>query len=130
MVETGVLKLQGVVQHYDWGGYDFIPDLLGIDNPTRQPFAELWIGAHAKAPSLAEVDGVQEPLDELIAEAPEAILGSAANARFEGRLPYLQDSRCAPDALHSSAPYPAAGQGGFRAGKRRRHKPYRKRQKL
>jgi mannose-6-phosphate isomerase len=89
MVETGVLKLQGVVRHYDWGGYDFIPDLLAIDNPTRQPFAELWMGAHAKAPSLAEVDGVQEPLDELIAEAPEAILGSATNARFQGRLPYL-----------------------------------------
>ena len=29
MAESGVLTLQGVVQHYDWGGYDFIPDLAG-----------------------------------------------------------------------------------------------------
>ena len=29
MVEAGVLTLQGVVQHYDWGGHNFIPDLLG-----------------------------------------------------------------------------------------------------
>jgi mannose-6-phosphate isomerase len=89
MVEAGVLILHGVVQHYDWGGHNFIPDLLGVENATRRPFAELWIGAHAKAPSLADVGGGQEPLDELISEAPDAILGQAANARFAGRLPYL-----------------------------------------
>jgi mannose-6-phosphate isomerase len=89
MVEAGVLTLQGVVQHYDWGGHTFIPDLLGIENATRKPFGELWIGAHAKAPSIVEVSGDREPLDKLIAEDPEAILGSAANLRFGGRLPYL-----------------------------------------
>ena len=35
MVEAGVLRLQGVVQHYDWGGYHFIPDLLEMENATR-----------------------------------------------------------------------------------------------
>jgi mannose-6-phosphate isomerase len=89
MLEAGLLTLQGVVQHYDWGGHNFIPDLLGRENATRRPFAELWIGAHAKAPSLADVGGTLEPLDQLIAEAPVAILGQAANARFGGRLPYL-----------------------------------------
>src|ERR1700742_605205 len=82
--EAGVLTLHGVVQHYDWGGDNFIPDLLGRENATRRPFAELWIGAHAKAPSLADVGGTLEPLNELIAEAPVAILGQAANARFGG----------------------------------------------
>ena len=89
MAEEGVLRLQGVVQHYDWGGYNFIPDLLGIENSSRRPFAELWIGAHAKAPSIVKVNGGQEPLDELIAEDPVAILGAAANIRFRGHLPYL-----------------------------------------
>jgi mannose-6-phosphate isomerase len=89
MLEAGLLTLQGVVQHYDWGGYNFIPDLLGRENTTRRPFGELWIGAHAKAPSLADVGGTLEPLDQLIAEAPVAILGQAATARFGGRLPYL-----------------------------------------
>ena len=89
MTDAGVLKLEGVVQHYDWGGYNFIPELLGMENATRRPFAELWIGAHAKAPSIVDLGGVQEPLDKLIAEEPEAILGAAANARFGGRLPYL-----------------------------------------
>jgi len=87
--EAGVLTLHGVVQHYDWGGYQFIPDLLGIENATRRPFAELWIGAHAKAPSVVELATGEEPLDQLIAEAPERILGEAAKAHFGGRLPYL-----------------------------------------
>ena len=89
MGEDGVLRLHGVVQHYDWGGHDFIPQLLGVGNPARRPFAELWIGAHTKAPSMAEIAGEEEPLDDLIAGAPEAMLGAAANKRFHGRLPYL-----------------------------------------
>lgn len=89
MTDGGVLPLQGVVQHYDWGGHNFIPDLLDIENATCKPFAELWIGAHAKAPSIAEFEGAEEPLDELIARNPAAILGSAASQHFHGRLPYL-----------------------------------------
>ncbi len=93
MTETGadlaVETLHGAVQHYDWGGYEFIPRLLGVDNPAHKPFAELWMGAHAKAPSLVNVAGVTTPLDQWITSAPEAILGHAANRHFAGRLPYL-----------------------------------------
>ena len=89
MSEPGVLNLRGVVQHYDWGGHNFIPDLLSIENATRRPFAELWIGAHGKAPSLVEIDHAQEPLDKFIAAAPDEVLGQAASKRFGGRLPYL-----------------------------------------
>ena len=89
MNQPEVLRLQGVVQHYEWGGHDFIPGLLGIPNPDRQPFAELWIGAHPKAAALADLAGVAMPLDRLIAQAPEAILGPPAAARFDRRLPYL-----------------------------------------
>jgi mannose-6-phosphate isomerase len=89
MAEASVFPLQGVVQHYDWGGSDFIPALLGVENAAGQPFGELWIGAHDKAPSIVEVTGAQVALDKLIAEQPEAMLGSAAAHRFDNRLPYL-----------------------------------------
>jgi mannose-6-phosphate isomerase len=89
MTEAGVFPLQGVVQHYDWGGSDFIPALLGVGNAAGEPFGELWIGAHDKAPSLVEVAGAQVTLNKLIAEQPEAMLGSAAALRFGNRLPYL-----------------------------------------
>ncbi|NUO03121.1 MAG: mannose-6-phosphate isomerase, partial [Saprospiraceae bacterium] len=39
-----VVKLSGAVQHYDWGGMTFIPQLTGVENPEGQPFAELWMG--------------------------------------------------------------------------------------
>jgi mannose-6-phosphate isomerase class I len=81
--------LQGVVQHYDWGGHRFIPDLLGVENASRRPFAELWMGAHAKAPSIADTAEGEEPLDAWIASDPKALLGPAVNTRFGGRLPYL-----------------------------------------
>jgi mannose-6-phosphate isomerase len=47
-------KIQGVVQHYAWGGYEFIPELLGVSNPDHRPFAEYWLGAHPNHPSLLE----------------------------------------------------------------------------
>jgi mannose-6-phosphate isomerase len=87
--EAGVLELEGVVRHYDWGGHDFIPQLIGVSNPQRKPFAELWIGAHPHAPSTAGIAGSPAPLDRVIAEAPEAHLGPAVSARFGGKLPYL-----------------------------------------
>ncbi len=87
--ETGVLRLHGAVQHYAWGGCDFIPGLLGIANNERIPFAELWMGAHLNGPATANVAGRDVPLDRLIAEAPDKILGSATSTHFGGRLPYL-----------------------------------------
>ena len=87
--EPGVFLLEGAVQHYEWGGRDFIPGLLHIENTEATPFAELWIGAHPKAPSTARVGGLAVKLDRLLEEAPEAVLGPAAARRFAGRLPYL-----------------------------------------
>jgi mannose-6-phosphate isomerase len=89
MPEIGVLRLHGAVQHYDWGGCDFIPDLLGVTNRERRPFAELWMGAHPLAPATADVAGVAIPLDRLIAEEPDEILGPSASTRSGGKLPYL-----------------------------------------
>ena len=45
------LKLQNSVQPYAWGTTDVLPWLLGVANPTGQPQAEVWVGAHPKAPS-------------------------------------------------------------------------------
>jgi mannose-6-phosphate isomerase class I len=34
MKTTGIFRIKGVVQHYDWGGFDFIPALLGQSHPS------------------------------------------------------------------------------------------------
>ncbi len=64
------LRIHGRVQHYEWGGYDFIPALLGLENRERRPFAELWLGAHRSAPALAEVGRERVPLDRLAPGLP------------------------------------------------------------
>src|ERR1019366_549540 len=40
-----------------------VANLLGIANGDRRPFAELWMGAHPKAPATADVAGIAMPLD-------------------------------------------------------------------
>jgi len=44
-------KIEGKIQHYQWGGATFIPSLLSRSNPTQQPWAEYWLGVHPAAPS-------------------------------------------------------------------------------
>ncbi|HMO38995.1 MAG TPA: mannose-6-phosphate isomerase, class I [Saprospiraceae bacterium] len=84
-----LIRLQGAVQHYDWGGFDYIPRLIRKDNPAHQPFAELWMGAHSLAPALVQTNGAQQPLDQFIAQSPTEILGASVAAAFQNRLPYL-----------------------------------------
>ena len=52
------LPLEGAVRHNEWGGREFIPGLLGRANPDGRPFAELWMGAHPRAPAAALVIGL------------------------------------------------------------------------
>jgi phosphomannomutase len=81
--------VEGAVQNYEWGGFEFLPALIGARNTERKPFAELWIGTHPKAPSVAKVEGHAMPLDRLVREAGKEVLGPGCLARFGGRLPYL-----------------------------------------
>jgi mannose-6-phosphate isomerase len=39
-----IAQLKGVIKHYDWGGYSFIPGLLNLPNEKKIPFAEYWMG--------------------------------------------------------------------------------------
>ena len=77
-------RLTGVIQPYAWGSRTAIPDLLGTE-PTGEPQAELWLGAHPLAPSI--VDG--EPLDKVVAYDPVGVVGRAAVEAFGPRLPFL-----------------------------------------
>ena len=77
-------KLVGVVQPYAWGSPTVIPELLGVE-PTGQPQAELWFGAHPLAPSIV----AGEPLDKIVDRDPESVVGAASVAAFGPRLPFL-----------------------------------------
>ncbi len=77
-------RLTGVIQPYAWGSPTAIPELLGVE-PTGEPQAELWFGAHPLAPSLVE----GEPLDKVVAHDPVGVVGRASVEAFGSRLPFL-----------------------------------------
>jgi len=109
-----LLPLRPRVQHYLWGNRDFIPSLLGTANPEREPYAELWFGAHPELPSLVSIGGMELPLDELIHQVPEEVLGAEVCAEFSRELPYLLKVLCAESPLSiQSHPTQAQSRDGF-----------------
>jgi mannose-6-phosphate isomerase len=86
-----VYILENTVQKYEWGSNDFLPGLLGKENPEGAPWAELWMGAHPKAPSIATdpSSGSSIALDKLIATDPVATMGVSVAGRFGSTLPFL-----------------------------------------
>ncbi len=87
--QPSMIRLKPVVQHYDWGGYDYIAELIKEKNRDYKPYAELWMGAHPQLSSVADVSGFEVNLDALIAANPLQILGRQAASMFDGKLPFL-----------------------------------------
>ncbi|EPH42973.1 mannose-6-phosphate isomerase, class I [Streptomyces aurantiacus] len=77
-------RLTNTVRPYAWGSTTAIAELLGVE-PTGEPQAEMWMGAHPGAPSRTE----RGPLNEVIDEDPARELGPRAVAKFGPRLPFL-----------------------------------------
>jgi mannose-6-phosphate isomerase len=81
--------LKNTVQEYAWGSYTAIAELLGNKSPSVSPQAELWMGAHPKAPSVVKYGGKWVSLLDLIKNNPEDILGKEVAHKFNHTLPYL-----------------------------------------
>lgn len=109
-----VCRLKGVVQHYAWGGYEYIPDLLDLKNDHEMPFAELWMGAHTKAPSKLVAGEEEILLDQFIKEYAESALGDNVISTFGERLPFLFKVLDARDMLSIQVhPSKAQAEEGF-----------------
>ncbi|MFP5040073.1 mannose-6-phosphate isomerase, class I [Parasediminibacterium sp. JCM 36343] len=81
-------QLTGKVQNYAWGGYTYIPQLLGFDNTVHKPCAEYWMGAHPSAASIISDGTSSIPLNEYINSNPAGAITETVFKRF-GELPYL-----------------------------------------
>ncbi|MFH1194841.1 MAG: mannose-6-phosphate isomerase, class I [bacterium] len=95
-------KLCNKIQNYAWGtrnGNALIPKLLGIEPVPDLPYAELWIGAHPKAPSEIEIEGRKVTLDKVIEKFPDECLGEYVNKKFNSKFPFLLKVLSAAEAL-------------------------------
>lgn len=105
-----MFRIDGVIQNYAWGSTDGIARVLGTQ-PGTEPQAELWLGAHPKAPSTRG----EQTLDALIAADP-AMLGADSRAAFGNRLPFLMKVLSATRALSLQAhPSRAQAEAGYAA---------------
>jgi mannose-6-phosphate isomerase len=82
-----MLRLENPIQNYAWGSHSAISKLLRGTSPSEKPEAELWLGAHPKAPS--RVLPSHESLASLIEREPTQLLGAEVAARYGARLPFL-----------------------------------------
>jgi len=106
---SGICLFKNTIQEYAWGSYTAIPELLGNDSPANTPQAELWMGAHPKAPSKVKCNGKWRSLLELIDKNPRGILGEKVAQKFKNRLPYLFKVLAAGKPLSIQA-HPSLGQ--------------------
>ncbi len=82
-------RLRNPIQRYAWGSRETLQALLGAPRPSDEHWAELWIGAHARAPSEVLVGGAWRSLRAWIEERPAPVLGARVAARFGAQLPFL-----------------------------------------
>jgi mannose-6-phosphate isomerase len=109
-----IRRLQNPVMPYAWGSRTAIADLTGRPAPSPQPEAELWMGAHPKAPSQVICNGRRVSLRDWIAQAPEAILGETVVRRFGRQLPFLFKVLAAAEPLSIQAhPNMAQARAGY-----------------
>ncbi|MBT8341867.1 MAG: mannose-6-phosphate isomerase, class I [Desulfatitalea sp.] len=109
-----ILKMQNPIQPYAWGSRTAIADLLGRPAPSDHPQAELWMGAHPKAPSDVFLQDGTHRLDALIRQDPTAFIGAPVRDRFGSRLPFLFKVLAVARPLSIQAhPSQAAAREGF-----------------
>lgn len=84
-----ILKMDNPIQSYAWGSRTAIGELMGQVGPTAKPQAEIWMGAHPKAPSKVWYENRWQPLHQLIAQYPHEMLGNDVSNQFDNTLPYL-----------------------------------------
>lgn len=106
-------KLINSLQNYAWGSKTALTELYGIANPSQQPMAELWMGAHPKSPSKVLINGEPHSLRELIDGDKTGLLGAAVAERF-GELPFLFKVLCAEQPLSIQVhPSKSAAEAGY-----------------
>ena len=93
-----MFALTNVIRDYPWGSATAIAELLGTE-PSGDPEAELWMGAHTDSPSVADTPDGPVALDALIAAYPDAMLGAEVVAAFGAKLPFLVKLLAANRAL-------------------------------
>jgi mannose-6-phosphate isomerase len=81
--------LKNSLQDYAWGSTEAISKLTGKPNKDNKPQAEMWMGAHPKAPSKVFHENAWLTLLDMIEKYPIEMLGEKTAVAFGNQLPFL-----------------------------------------
>lgn len=84
-----IYKLRNPIRDYVWGSKTFISELLGRDEVSEEPQAELWMGTHPLASSSIMLNGKEGSLLQIINKYPKKMLGEKTAGKFNNSLPFL-----------------------------------------
>ncbi|HNS83811.1 MAG: mannose-6-phosphate isomerase, class I [Candidatus Cloacimonas sp.] len=99
------------LQNYSWGDTKYLQELIGEQQEIGKPLAEIWFGAHPKAPSLVITEKGEIPMNKLLQDMPENMLGTKQNIT----LPFLLKILAAAEPLSLQVhPDKQTAQNGFR----------------
>jgi mannose-6-phosphate isomerase len=109
-----IVRLENPIQSYAWGSHTAIVRLLRRGERSEEPQAEMWMGAHPKAPSHLLLSEGETSLLSVMQRFSTEILGWEADEHFEGELPFLFKVLAAEKPLSIQAhPNRAQAQAGF-----------------
>lgn len=99
-------------QDYVWGDIHYIQQFCGLSSELGKPLAEMWLGAHPKAPSLIATENGELSFDQYLATNPQLHLGKS-EAVYNGKLPFLMKVLVAakPLSIQVHPDKPTAEQG-------------------
>ncbi|WP_191601016.1 mannose-6-phosphate isomerase, class I [Marinomonas algicola] len=84
-----IYLLNNPIIHNNWGCATSVVELFGYKNPDKKPLAEVWMGAHPKAPSKLIFNDSETELHTYINHDPVKVLGQRCSDKFNNRLPFL-----------------------------------------
>lgn len=109
-----IYSLKNPIKNYSWGSRIAICNHFGIGNPSLEPQAEVWMGAHPCGSSVISQEGAEINLCDAIANNPDYWLGKHAE-RYAASLPFLMKILAAEQPLSVQVhPSKLAAEQGFR----------------
>lgn len=97
-----ILPMQNPLQDYAWGSRSFIQSFADLPHLIGLPLAEMWMGAHPKAPSMVSETGLDISLDKYIESHTAECLGEYGKLN-NGQLPFLLKILAADEPLSIQA---------------------------
>ncbi|WP_199459471.1 mannose-6-phosphate isomerase, class I [Vibrio owensii] len=108
-----IYTLKNSIKKFPWGSRVAICDYFGIENPTSDHQAEVWMGAHPLASSCITVNDDDVRLCDAIAQYPEYWLGKQVQPSVSS-LPFLMKILAAEEPLSIQVhPSKSAAEEGF-----------------